>query len=121
MNRLFAACQRLWKHVALYDFGLRTMISVIDLTEILYQKKAQGDGLEEVYEAIRILVLPRLSLPHREMLIKLARQQFLGVLIIPKVDHAPQAKDLSEIVKVRLGIILLGDIFSGKGSTLSQF
>ena len=55
------------------------------------------------------------------MLIKLARQQFLGVLIIPKVDHAPQAKDLSEIVKVRLGIILLGDIFSGKGSTLSQF
>lgn len=66
LNRVFQFCEDIWWSFKLYDFGLRTLVSVIELSGLLFKGKGKGD--EEVNEAIKMLVYPRLSENHRQML-----------------------------------------------------
>ena len=66
LNKVFDYSEKLWYSFTLYDFGLRSLISVIQLAGLLY--KGEGKGQIEVIEAIKILVMPRLSHHHKELM-----------------------------------------------------
>lgn len=110
----------MWINFTLYDFGLRSLISVIELAGILY--KGEKQGVKEVIEAIKILVLPRLSQHHRQILLDLTSFIFEEKTIDKTASgYEAEAARLKHILEVRIGIILLGDIFSGKTTTMKIF
>ena len=74
LNKIFDYCEHLWSDYHLYDFGLRTLISIIELSGMTFKGTGKGDS--EVNEAIKILVFPRLSEHHKKILSAYSKEVF---------------------------------------------